>query len=125
MKTNTTETNGTGTSKTAPPTATPGPWRLTGSRCLGWTIVGELPDGRGDTDALASCPDEANARLIAAAPELMSALKAMLAYDEALRTSGGKGDPYGTTYTATTISGKRADAMLKARTALAKARGKP
>ena len=58
-------------------------WHLIGSRSSGYTIHATLPNG-GDSDSLACClnksfdTNEANARLIASAPELVEALKVML-----------------------------------------------
>lgn len=45
-------------------------------------IHGTLPDGAGDTDALAIARDEANARLIAAAPDLLAAVEQVLIASE-------------------------------------------
>lgn len=62
---------------------TPGPWKLIGSCALGFTVHGKHECG--DTDALAVCEgikdrqcNEANARLMAAAPDLLEALQAVI-----------------------------------------------
>lgn len=63
---------------------TPGPWKLIGSRDSGFTVHASLPDDAGDTDILAVCrnisrdTNEANARLISAAPELLQALETFI-----------------------------------------------
>ena len=50
---------------------TPGPWEASNTRlCNGWQVV--APNGGSVTGSISS---EANARLIAAAPELLEALK--------------------------------------------------
>lgn len=72
---------------------TPGPWKVCGLRAdsEAWRDGNIISDVTYDTIALCNKTAstvmldgqlEANARLIAAAPELLEALKALLAYDE-------------------------------------------
>ena len=73
---------------TANQTHTPGPWRLR-EIASGWELSAESggwlfelydrPDRDGETDEFFIAAQEANARLIAAAPELLAALQATLA----------------------------------------------
>ena len=59
---------------------TPGPWH-----CNGQTVYGPLTEG--DRDYICTCGDvvhdehAANARLIAAAPELLAALRGIMAHE--------------------------------------------
>lgn len=65
---------------------TPGPWRLSERPQAGYGVVAEKPKVSGGTDAICTCRPayrtdkshdeaEANARLIAAAPDLLETLK--------------------------------------------------
>ena len=71
-------------------TYTPGPWAVNGREVNGppdsGVIVARLPEW----GILADCPDQApaNARLIAAAPDLLERLEELLEYSENLRGSG-------------------------------------
>lgn len=65
---------------------TPGPWKLSapGNKITGGGVTlahvyGHTPETRRVTDRSATAEDAANARLIASAPELLSALKAIKA----------------------------------------------
>ncbi len=61
---------------------TPGPWEVSQDGALNYTISGHLPYGKGEIATLTSYATHpngltyANARLIAAAPELLEALQA-------------------------------------------------
>lgn len=63
---------------------TPGPWRVNGidGALEGWKVTDTGPtqdhDGDGASEYVATVYDEGNARLIAAAPELLEALKSIL-----------------------------------------------
>ena len=63
---------------------TPGPWRVNGidGALEGWKVTDTGPtqdhDGDGASEYLATVYDEGNGRLIAAAPELLEALKAVV-----------------------------------------------
>lgn len=71
---------------------TPGPWaenwstRTNNEPCKGWFVEAESAYDRDTYGAIANLPDgrentEANARLIAAAPELLEACKALMQLD--------------------------------------------
>ncbi|KKN31707.1 hypothetical protein LCGC14_0821300 [marine sediment metagenome] len=73
---------------------TPRPW--TAKRCThGWHI-GPQPDGvctiRDNTDGSNAAEQEANARLIAAAPELQAAAEAAIRYDESIAGRATRGE---------------------------------
>lgn len=99
---------------------TPGPWDFVGGGSR-W-----IRNRQGFEICQVSRPCEANARLIASAPELLGALRDMVAARErVLRDNATTSDPYGTCYTATQISGMWSKAMIKARAAIANATGEP
>jgi len=98
-------------------THTPGPWREHSHRQIGPDagIVCEVWSAIGETDADRIAQADANARLIAAAPDLLEALQEMVAGDaEAIEDAKRLGVPF-------------PDEMLaayhKARAAIAKATG--
>lgn len=88
---------------------TPGPWALTGWTAgddFGWSI--RIADAPYRLEVSAWCAEsEADARLIAAAPDLLEALEAVLAVPEARKALVNWGT----------------DELLAARAAVAKARG--
>ncbi len=88
---------------------TPGPWRA--SECMSTCNVNILETGKRDGVVIGilnrstAVENRANARLIAAAPELLEALKELLSYEDVIHHSANK-------------------AILKAKQVLAKAEGK-
>ncbi len=74
---------------------TPGPWALDDESIYapdgeGWKQVAEIPNWRTNPGEVLTPEDNANARLIAAAPDLLEALKAIL------NETGGMGGPFTT-----------------------------
>jgi hypothetical protein len=94
---------------------TPGPWSVEKERDF-WNVTSVQGDIVG-IEGLYRCDgsDEANARLIAAAPELLEALRYMLRRYVELVESGDAGDWNPETETE----------VIEARAAIAKAEGKP
>jgi hypothetical protein len=115
---------------------TPGPWGIEQTRTENW--IGPLrrdgkPDpvicstDREDLKRSALTRNDANARLIAAAPELLAAAKAALAYDAAIWRRGQDGtydtDPLGAIAEGHDLDALYMDWRNKARDAVAKATG--
>ena len=110
---------------------TPGPWAVT--CCLdywvqagdvGVALCGDLDWQGPDSNCVRDQREmEANARLIAAAPELLEALKAILAADPVTVHVGYDSSPGGGAYIYAEAVRLDDDAFIKARAAIAKATG--
>ncbi len=94
-------------------THTPGPWKITGGRFVGEGQMIGAPSGHICRVYAPDNRDEsANARLIAAAPELLAACKAVIGHGYCANTSSVASQDY--------VSKK---AIAKVRAAIAKAEG--
>ena len=93
---------------------TPGPWRVGDA---GHTVFGP-PNGNPSPETIAPCGTRANALLIAAAPDMLAALKASLGAMDALRSRLAPFGPDAAEYISTVDS-----ASFKTRAAIAKAEG--
>jgi hypothetical protein len=73
---------------------TPGPWRLEASETLSAILCGE--DEKYESIAFLTLPNhQANARLIASAPDMLEALERALSMLDALRAESGRGVEWG------------------------------
>lgn len=73
------------------PKHTPGPWRESGGIVFDDHVPGKPPLARIQSEGFPPAEAEANSRLIAAAPELLDALKAMVALAESANDASNEG----------------------------------